>query len=59
MYFSRLQNVNDAATWNQTENVVYMYSVPVIPSNVSAWTAQSPPGLGAIGGVEVLSITPL
>lgn len=52
-----LQNVNDAATWNKSQNVSYMYSVAVTPENASAWAAQGSPGVGAIGGVG-LTLSP-
>jgi hypothetical protein len=52
-----LQNVYDAAIWNLSQNVMFMYSVSVVPANVSAWTAQSSPGLGAVGGVG-LTLSP-
>lgn len=52
-----LQNVYDAAFWNLGENVKYMYSAPVTPANAVTWTAQSSPGLGAVGGVG-LTLSP-
>lgn len=52
-----LQNVNDAATWNQSQNVVYMYSQAVTPANASTWTSLTSPGVGAIGGVG-LTLSP-
>jgi hypothetical protein len=52
-----LQNVYDAAIWNQTQNVVYMFSVAVLPSNVNTWTSTTPPGVGAIEGVG-LTLSP-
>lgn len=48
------QNVVDAATWNYAQNVLYMYSVPVTPANVSAWHTA----LAAIGGVG-LTLSPV
>lgn len=52
-----LQNVYDAAIWNQSQNVLYMFSQALLPSNVSPWTAQASPGVGAIGGIG-LTISP-
>ncbi len=52
-----LQNVYDAAIWNQTLNVVYMFSVAVTPSNVTAWTSTNSPGVGAVEGVG-LTLSP-
>lgn len=52
-----LQNVYDAATWNQGENVTYMYSQAVTPANASDWASQTPPGVGAVGGVG-LTLSP-
>jgi hypothetical protein len=46
-----LQNIYDAAIWNQSKNVIYMYSVPVTPANVTAYTSTISPGIGAIEGV--------
>jgi hypothetical protein len=51
------QNIYDAAIWNQSQNVVYMYSVPVTPANVTAYTSTVEPGVGAIGGVG-LTLSP-
>jgi hypothetical protein len=48
-----LQNVIDAATWNESENVLYMYSQAVTPANVTAWQAA----IANIGGVG-LTISP-
>lgn len=47
------QNVIDAATWNNTQNVLYMFSQAVIPSNAVAWQAA----IAAIGGVG-LTLSP-
>jgi hypothetical protein len=52
-----LQNVYDAAFWNQTLNVVYMFSVALLPSNTTAWTSTISPGVGAIEGVG-LTLSP-
>lgn len=41
------QNVVDAATWNQSQNVLYMYSQAVTPANITAWQAA----VAAIGGI--------
>lgn len=41
------QNVVDAATWNQSQNVLYMYSQAVIPANITAWQTA----VAAIGGI--------
>lgn len=51
------QNVYDAAIWNQSLNVVYMFSVAVTPSNVTAWTSTVEPGVGAVEGVG-LTLSP-
>lgn len=48
-----LQNVTDAANWNNTQNVVYMYSQEVLPANAVTWQAA----LGSIGGVG-LTLSP-
>lgn len=42
-----LQNVTDAATWNNTQNVMYMYCQGVIAANVSSWHTA----LADIGGI--------
>ena len=42
-----------AATWNNTENVLFLYSQAVIPSNASSWATA----LAAIGGVG-LTLSP-
>jgi len=47
------QNVVDAATWNKTQNVVYVYSQEVTPANASAWATA----VSAIGGVG-LTLSP-
>src|SRR5690606_38917678 len=52
-----LQNVYDAAIWNQTQNVMYMYSQAVTPANATTWTSQSAPGVGAVSGIG-LSLSP-
>lgn len=54
-----LQNVYDAAIWNQTQNVVYMYSQAVTPANATAWTSISPPGVGAVGGIGLTLSPPI
>ena len=43
----------DAATWNNTQNVLYMFSQEVITENAVAWQAA----LAAIGGVG-LTLSP-
>jgi hypothetical protein len=53
-----LQNVYDAAIWNQTQNVVYMFSQAVTPANATSWTALTEPGVGAIGGIG-LTLSPV
>lgn len=52
-----LQNVYDAAIWNQTQNVMFMYSQAVTPANASSWASQTAPGVGAVGGVG-LTLSP-
>lgn len=52
-----LQNVYDAAIWNQTQNVIYMFSQAVTPANAVTWSAQSPPGVGAVSGIA-LTLSP-
>lgn len=52
-----LQNVYDAAIYNQTLNVVYMFSVAVTPTNVTAWTSIVAPGVGAVEGIG-LTLSP-
>ena len=47
------QNVVDAATWNYSQNVTYMYCQAVTPANVSAWQAA----VSAIGGIG-LTVSP-
>lgn len=41
------QNVVDAGIWNQSQNVLYMYSQAVTPANITAWQAA----VAAIGGI--------
>lgn len=48
------QNVVDAATWNNSENVLYMYSQEVTPANASAWATA----VASIGGVG-LTLSPV
>lgn len=48
-----LDQVTEAATWNATLNNVYLYSVGVIPANVSTWQMA----LADIGGVG-LTVSP-
>ncbi len=49
-----LDEVTEAATWNNTLNIKYIYSVPVSAGNASSWSAA----LADIGGVTLtLSIT--
>ena len=45
-----LDQAIEAATWNQTQNVLYMYTVPVTSANSATWSAQVG-GLGSFGGV--------
>lgn len=52
-----LQNVYDAAIWNQTKNVMFMYSQAVVPANATAWTSQIAPGVGAVSGIG-LTLSP-
>jgi hypothetical protein len=47
------QNMVDAATWNNAENVLYMYSQAVLPANITAWQAA----VASIGGVG-LTVSP-
>jgi hypothetical protein len=47
------QEMVDAATWNQTQNVLYMYSQAVTPANVASWQAA----VAAIGGIG-LTVSP-
>lgn len=47
-----LDQVIEAAEWNQLQNVVYLYTVPIITANLSAWTNVST-GIGGIGGVAL------
>lgn len=54
-----LQNVHDAAIWNLDQNVMYMYSVAVTPANANAWSSQTAPGLGAVGGVGLTLSPPI
>jgi hypothetical protein len=49
-----LTQVTEAATWNNTLNVVFIYSVPVSIANAATWNAA----LSAVGGVT-LTIAPL
>lgn len=52
-----LTNVHDAAIWNQSQNVMYMFSQSVLPSNAVAWSSQTSPGVGSVGGVG-LTLSP-
>ena len=47
------QNMVDAATWNKTQNVLYMYSQAVLPANVTTWQGA----VSAIGGIG-LTVSP-
>lgn len=47
-----LSNAILAATWNQTQNNMYVYCVPVTSGNYLAWTDPTT-GLGALGGTAV------
>jgi Protein of unknown function (DUF3383) len=49
-----LAQVTEAATWNDAQNVMFMYSAPVSVANASAWSAA----LSAIGGTT-LTLAPL
>ena len=53
------QNVSDAAIWNQTQNVTYMFSQAVSIANASSsgWASLTPPGVGSVGGVG-LTLSP-
>ena len=33
-----LGQINAAALWNQTQNVEFLYTIPVLPANVANWT---------------------
>jgi len=46
-----------AATWNQTQNVEYLYTVPVSAANAAAWSNDTT-GLGLIGGCCLTLQTP-
>ena len=48
-----MQNMVDAATWNKTQNVLYMYTQAVIPANVVTWQAA----VAGIGGTG-LTVSP-
>lgn len=52
-----LTEVKEAATWNQSQNVMFMYTVGVIAANASAW-ANASTGLGSTGGVG-LTLSPV
>lgn len=43
------QNI-EAANWNKAQNVLFMFSVPVLPSNAATWATTNGTGLGLIGG---------
>lgn len=47
-----LNEVVEAAEWNELQNVMFMFTVAVTTANVSAWTNAST-GVGAIGGVAL------
>lgn len=49
------QNVVDAATWNNTQNVLYMFSQAVTPANAVAWQAA----VAAIGGIGLTLSPPI
>jgi len=44
-----MQNMVDAANWNNAENVLYMYTQAVIPANIATWQ----PAVAAIGGIAL------
>ena len=44
-----LANARLAAAWNQTQNVLYLYTVQVSSANASSWSNQST-GIGGYGG---------
>lgn len=46
---SELSEVQEAATWNDEQNVVFMFSVPVTSANAISWAAVGS-GVGGIGG---------
>ncbi len=52
-----LDEVIEAATWNQTQNVMFMYTVGVVEADKSTWT-NATTGLGSIGGVG-LTLAPV
>jgi hypothetical protein len=47
-----LSNAILAATWNQTQNNMYMFCAPVTASNYAAWVNDST-GLGLLGGTAL------
>jgi hypothetical protein len=47
-----LANAILAATWNQTQNNMFMFCAPVLASNYAAWTNDST-GLGLLGGTAL------
>lgn len=49
-----LSQVTEAATWNNAQNVEFMYSAPVSVANAAAWSA----GLNTVGGCT-LTLAPL
>ncbi len=51
-----LAQVKEAAIWNESQNVMYMYTVGVIAANAAAW-ANATTGLGSTGGVG-LTLSP-
>lgn len=51
-----MQNMVDAATWNDTLNVLYMYSQGVLPANITAWQAAAAP-IGGVGLTDSPAIT--
>jgi hypothetical protein len=49
-----------AAEWNNTQNILYMFSIPVIAANASTWSEAFPAGLGQIGGCTLtLNLSPV
>lgn len=48
-----LQNITDAATWNKTQNVLYVYNQAVSVANATSWSAA----VIDIGGTE-LTLSP-
>ena len=52
-----LAQIKEAATWNQAENVLYLYTIPVSVANAAAYSNTST-GVGAIGGCALTLQSP-